>query len=134
CRDRAPELRKIILEVHGKQRNVGLQVAVRLQGALVFSEGFGFADLEHGVAVDPRTRLPVASVTKAITGLALVRALERGEIELDVPIQRYLPDFPRKPEGGITVRLLAAHLAGIRHWANERTPELYARHFEDVGQ
>src|SRR5205823_16404 len=89
---------------------------------------------EHGVAVDPRTRLPVASVTKAITGLALVRALERGEIELDLPIQRYLPDFPRKPEGGITVRLLAAHLAGIRHWANERTPELYARHFDDVAQ
>jgi serine beta-lactamase-like protein LACTB len=47
-------------------------------------------------------------------------------------VQKYVPAFPVKPEGAITLRLLAAHLAGIRHWKKERTPELYATHFENV--
>jgi CubicO group peptidase (beta-lactamase class C family) len=49
---------------------------------------------------------------------------------MDAPIQRYLPEFPAKPGAPITARLLAAHLAGIRHTrAGERTAEFLARHY-----
>jgi CubicO group peptidase (beta-lactamase class C family) len=84
------------------------------------------------VPVTNETRFGVASITKAFTGLALLKLHEVGRIDLDVPIQRYVPAFPVKPGGVITPRLLAAHLAGIRHWGPERNAALYARHFDDV--
>ena len=132
CSERADAVRAAVRDVATRQANVGMSVAIGRGGRIVFSEGFGMADLENQVPATPKTRYSVASITKAFTGAALLKAVERGEIDLDAPIQRYVPDFPRKPGGEITARLLAAHLAGIRHWAEERTPALYARHFDDV--
>ena len=106
CRDRAAELRRIIVEVHTKQRNVGLQAAIRREGSLEFSEGFGLADLEHGVAVDPRTRFTVASITKAITGLALLRAMERGVSESWMSAQSRSDQV--RPRGDVRRSLSAA--------------------------
>ena len=132
CVVHAADIRRAIADVTAKQQNVGLSVAIRRDGRIVLSEGFGFASLEDSIRVTPRTLFPVASVTKAFTGVALLKAAERGQIDLDAPIQRYVPSFPIKPSGAITPRLLAAHLAGIRHWGAERSPALYARHFDDV--
>jgi CubicO group peptidase (beta-lactamase class C family) len=132
CVENADAVRAAVRDVAGKQANVGMSVAISRGGRIVFSEGFGMADLENQVPATPRTRYSVASITKAFTGAALLKAVERGQLDLDAPIQKYVPDFPRKPGGEITARLLAAHLAGIRHWTTERTPELYARHFDDV--
>ncbi|MDB4916902.1 MAG: flp2 [Gemmatimonadetes bacterium] len=132
CAAHASEIRQAVLDVTTRQHNVGLSVAISRYGQIVFSEGFGFADLEDSVRVSPQTRFAIASVTKAFTGIALLKAVERGQIDLDTPIQRYVPSFPRKPGPDITARLLAAHLGGIRHWKDERSPALYARHFDDV--
>src|SRR5438309_4120163 len=62
-------IRQVILELQARQQNVGVQVAVRAGGRLVYSRSFGFADLEDSTRVTPRTILGVASVTKAVTGL-----------------------------------------------------------------
>jgi serine beta-lactamase-like protein LACTB len=133
CRDRRQALRNAIADIQRRQRNVGLSALVMLGGETVIVENLGFADLEHRVPVTSETRFGVASITKAFTGLALLRAHEAGRIDLDAPIQRYVPAFPVKAGGVITPRLLAAHLAGIRHWGQERNAALYARHFDDVG-
>jgi serine beta-lactamase-like protein LACTB len=132
CRDRLPALRNAIADIHRRQRNIGLSALVMLGGETVVAENLGYADLEHRVPVTSQTRFGVASITKAFTGLALLKVHEAGRIDLDAPIQRYVPAFPVKPGGAITPRLLAAHLAGIRHWAQERNADLYARHFDDV--
>ena len=134
CRDKRDDLRAALADIQKRQRNIGLSGLVMLKGETILSEQLGYADLEHKVAVTPATRFGVASITKAFTGLALLKLNERGLIALDTPIQRYVPSFPLKPGAAITPRLLAAHLAGIRHWANERTPALYARHFDDVNE
>jgi serine beta-lactamase-like protein LACTB len=132
CIQNAGAIRAAVTDVATRQANIGMSVAVSHGGRIVFSEGFGMADLEGGVPASPRTRYPIASITKAFTGVAVLKAVERGELDLDAPIQQYVPDFPRKPGPDITPRLLAAHLAGIRHWADERTPALYARHIDNV--
>jgi CubicO group peptidase (beta-lactamase class C family) len=131
-RDKQKRIEETILEVHRKQRNVGLAATVLLRLQPVCRVTLGYADLEHQVPVKSDTRFGVASVTKAFTGVALLKVWEAKKIELDAPIQRYVPSFPEKPDGIITPRLVAAHLAGIRHWGNERTPGLYATHFNDV--
>ena len=103
-----------------------------LGGETVVAENLGYADLENRTPVTADTRFGVASITKAFTGLSLLKLHEGGRIDLDAPIQRYVPAFPVKPGAAITTRLLAAHLAGIRHWGRERDAALYARHFDDV--
>jgi serine beta-lactamase-like protein LACTB, mitochondrial len=132
CRDRGQALKGALADIQRRQRNIGLSALVMLGGETVIAENLGYADLEHHVAVTSETRFGVASITKAFTGLALLKVREAGRIDLDAPIQRYVPAFPVKPGGVITPRLLAAHLAGIRHWGGERNAALYARHFDDV--
>ena len=132
CRDRRQALKAAVADIQRRQRNIGLSALVMLGGEAVIAENLGYADLEHRVPVTNETRFGVASITKAFTGLSLLKLHESGRIDLDAPIQRYVPAFPVKPGGVITPRLLAAHLAGIRHWGQERNAALYARHFDDV--
>ena len=130
--DRRQDLKDALADIQRRQRNIGLSALVMLGGETVVSENLGFADLEHRVPVTNETRFGLASITKAFTGLSLLKLHEAGRIDLDAPIQRYVPAFSVKPGGVITLRLLAAHLAGIRHWGQERNAALYARHFDDV--
>jgi serine beta-lactamase-like protein LACTB len=132
CRERSPALRTAVADIQRRQRNIGLSALVMLGGETVISENLGYADLEHRIPVTSETRFGVASITKAFTGLALLKLHEAGRIDLDAPIQRYVPAFPVKAGGAITPKLLAAHLAGIRHWGSERNAALYAQHFDDV--
>ena len=93
----------------------GLAIAVAIRGDLVWSEGFGYADLEHRVPVTPLTKFRIGSVSKPLTAAALMTLVEAGRLDLDAPIRRYVRQFPDKGEP-ITARQLAGHLAGIRHY------------------
>ena len=93
----------------------GLSVAVGVQGRMVWSEGFGHADIEQSVPVTPRTRFRLGSVSKVLTAAAVARLHEAGKLDLDAPVQKYVPTFPDKG-APITTRQLAGHLGGIRHY------------------
>ena len=109
-------LEAIVREASDRQRNVGLQLVIADRREIRFSMTLGDARLDPPLAVDESTRFQVASVTKAFTGVALLKLVEQGRFDLDAPIQKYVPEFPVNPEGEITSRLLAAHLAGIRSY------------------
>jgi CubicO group peptidase (beta-lactamase class C family) len=91
----------------------GLQVAVAVDGRLVWSEAFGYVDIERRVPVTRTTQFRIGSVSKPLTAAAVALLVEAGKLDLDAPVQRYVPTFPRKP-WPITTRALAGHLAGIR--------------------
>jgi serine beta-lactamase-like protein LACTB, mitochondrial len=110
--------RKMVADLVAQQNIPGLSVAVAVDGEVVWSEGFGFADLENRVDVRPPTRFRIGSVSKLLTAAALARLQEQGRLDLDAPVQRYVPAFPKK-EQEITTRQLAGHLAGIRHYSRE---------------
>ena len=93
----------------------GVSVAVSRGGRLVWSEGIGCADLELQVPVSTVTRMRIGSVSKPLTAAAVGILVEEGRLDLDAPVQRYVPDFPKKA-WPITTRQLAGHLAGIRHY------------------
>ncbi|HEX6643571.1 MAG TPA: serine hydrolase domain-containing protein, partial [Gemmatimonadales bacterium] len=94
----------------------GVSITVMRDGRIVWSEGIGWADLEQRVPVTPLTRFRVGSVSKSLTAAAVGLLVERGRLDLDAPVQRYVPAFPEK-RYPITTRLVAGHLAGIRHYA-----------------
>ena len=107
----------------------GLSAAVGRGGEALWSEGFGFADLTHGVPVTPLTKFRVGSVSKPITAAAMGVLIEAGKLDLDAPVQRYVPTFPEK-RWPVTTRQLAGHLGGIRHYrgaenlSSERYPSV----------
>jgi serine beta-lactamase-like protein LACTB, mitochondrial len=93
----------------------GVQVAVAVNGKLVWSEGFGYADAERKQPVTRETQFRIGSVSKPLTAAALALVYEQGKLDLDAPVQRYVPSFPDKGYP-VTTRQLAGHLAGIRHY------------------
>lgn len=122
----AIEAGRTILETLMRGANLpGLQVAVGLRGERVWSDGFGYADLEQGVPVTPLTRFRIGSIGKPLTAAAAVKLYEEGRLDLDAPIWRYVPEFPGGEEP-ITARQLAGHLAGIRHYHEDEERVRYS--------
>src|SRR5690606_12584046 len=122
----AQELAAAVLE----EANLpALSIAVGIDGAIVWSEGFGYADLELRVPVTPLTRFRIGSVSKPFTATAIGLLLEEGKLDLDAPVQRYVPHFPEK-QWPVTTRQLAGHTAGIRHYVDDEF--LSSRHYDGV--
>jgi serine beta-lactamase-like protein LACTB, mitochondrial len=133
CADSVAAFRRIVSEFQERQQNAAISVGILHRGVTVFREAIGFASLEDQLPADPAMAFSIASVTKAFTGVALLKLVEDGRIDLDAEIQRYMPDFPRHPGGRpVTVRVLAHHLGAVRHWGPERNEQLYSRHFDDI--
>jgi serine beta-lactamase-like protein LACTB len=93
-----------------------ISAALVLDGRLAWADGFGEADLEQDVPARAETVYRIASISKPIAATALMQLVERGQVALDDTIQRYVPTFPRKPEGEIRLRHLLTHTSGIRHY------------------
>ncbi|MGH7664986.1 MAG: serine hydrolase domain-containing protein [Gemmatimonadaceae bacterium] len=121
--------RAFIADSMAKANVPGVSVAVAIDGEIVWSEGFGFADVEQHVPVTPLTRLRIGSVSKSLTAAAVGLLVQEGRLDLDAPVQRYVPSFPRKGHE-ITTRLVAGHLAGIRHYRGDEF--LSQQHYDNV--
>lgn len=93
----------------------GLSVAVITGDGGLWSAGFGTADLETARPVSTRTRFRMYSLAKPITATAAVALAEAGQLELDAPAARYLPELPAHL-GAVTPRQLIGHLSGVRHY------------------
>ncbi len=106
----------------------GISVAVGVRGRIVWAEGFGWADTEARRRVAARTQFRVGSVSKPITSIAVGELIDSGQLDLDAPVQRYVPTFPQKT-WPITTRELGGHLAGVRHYLSDE--EMYrSKHYE----
>ena len=109
------DARAIVREVMSESGTPGASVAVGYHGRVVWSQGFGFADLEHSVPVTTLTKFRVGSVSKPMTAAAIGLLMEAGKLDLDALVQEYVPDFPQK-RWPITVRQVAGHIGGVRHY------------------
>jgi len=118
----------------------GMALGVVQDGQIVHLQGFGAAD-SSGRAVTPQTPFYIGSVTKSFTALAVMQLVEAGKIDLDAPVQEYLPWFEladKEASATITVRNLLNHASGIsekdgnRFWASEQGLEAFVRDFDKV--
>jgi len=93
----------------------GAAVSVVKDAKLFFAKGYGYADLEKGIPVDPEeTGFRIGSVTKLFTWTAVMQLIEQGKLDLDADINTYL-DFrisDTYPEP-ITLRHLLTHTSGF---------------------
>jgi CubicO group peptidase (beta-lactamase class C family)/D-alanyl-D-alanine dipeptidase len=82
---------------------------------IVWAQGFGYADPDKKIPATAKTVYRIGSVSKLFTDIGVMQLVERGDLNLDAPIQTYLPDFhPQNPFGkDITLRQLMSHRAGL---------------------
>ena len=106
--------RKIARALVDAQRVPGFAVTVSIGESVVWRQGFGSADLSVKRPATPETQFRIGSVSKIITATLLMRLVEERRVELDAPIGRYLSLPPHL--AGTTLRQLAGHLAGVRHY------------------
>ena len=95
-----------------------LSIAVGRDGVVLWSEAFGHADLENGTPATPLSKFRIGSVSKPLTATAIGLLVQRGRLDLDAPVQRYVPYFPEKG-WPVTTRQAAGHVAGIRHYRGD---------------
>ncbi len=116
---RAARLDAVIDAAIGEERIVGTVVLVAEAGEIVYRRAAGLADREAGTPVAEDSIFRLASVTKPMVAAAALALVEAGQLGLDEPVTRYLPDFrPRLADGSepvITVRHLLTHTAGLRY-------------------
>lgn len=115
-----------------RDRIPGATVAIGSGDRVIWSEGFGFADLENQVRAGPDTAYRTASIGKPMTATAAMMLAQAGRLDLDSPVQTYCPRFPQKP-WPVTARQLLNHTAGIRHYqpATEEAETYLTRHYDD---
>lgn len=107
----------------------GVSVAVGVDNELCFEKGYGLADVENQVAASAESVYRLASISKMLTGVAVLQLAEAGKLDLAKPIQSYVPGYPEK-QAPITCDLLLKHQSGIRHYKGDleiRSNKHYAR-------
>jgi len=112
------EGRSLARSLVAEERLPGLSLAVAVNGETVWAEGFGFASLEAKTPVTPETQFRIGAVSESLTAAAVGLLAQRGRIDLDAPVQRYVPGFPEK-DGPISTRQLMSHTAGLRRQRGE---------------
>ncbi|MGD9140762.1 MAG: serine hydrolase domain-containing protein, partial [bacterium] len=92
-------------------------VGVAQGGKIVWLEGFGWADGPARRRTTAHTPYPIAYITKPLTATAVMMLAERGEIDLDSPVEHYMIPLEFKSYGGesrdVTIRHLLNHTSGL---------------------
>lgn len=121
-------IRELIREALAETNGASIAVAVGRDGKIIWEEGFGYADRKRRKKATPFTMYSLASISKPFTSTGLMVLVQRGEVDLEAPINDYLGDTKLEGREGdadqATVRRVAEHTAGL--------PLHYQFYFDDV--
>ena len=109
----------------------GGALAVVRDGSIIYSNGYGSADLEHDIPITPKTVFYLASVSKQFVAFCILLLEEQEKLKLTDPVQKYLPDFPEY-KNPITIAHLIHHISGLKDYFDllEAEGKNYLDHIE----
>lgn len=91
----------------------GLSIGIISGNELSYARGFGFRNIERGLpATPPRTIYGIGSITKSFTALAILKLVEEGKLDLQDPVDKYVP-IKLNPTGVVTIHHLLTHSSGL---------------------
>lgn len=93
----------------------GAAIGIIKDGKLIYSKGYGIADLEHDIEITPSSVFYIGSVSKQFVTFSILLLEEQGKLGLDDKIQQYLPDFPEY-DAPLTIRHFIHHTSGVRDY------------------
>src|SRR6056297_3375763 len=95
----------------------GMNIAIIKDGKKVWADAFGYANVEKEIKMTTETTCRVESISKSVTAWGIMKLVEDGKIELDVPVREYLTDWDfskyKFSAEKITTRMLLSHTAGM---------------------
>lgn len=107
---------KISQQTFSQNNFPGMAVSVMQNGEIIWSKGYGFANIELKEKIDPSKHLfRIGSVSKTLTAALMAQLYEEGKLNLYEDVRTYVPSFPEK-KFPVHVNELAHHVAGIRHY------------------
>ncbi|PHS62862.1 MAG: serine hydrolase [Flavobacterium sp.] len=117
-------------------------VLVSEQGKVIYKKGFGMANMEWDLPNQPNTKHRLGSITKQFTAMLILQLVAEGKIDLQEPITKYLPDYPKATGDIITTHHLLTHTSGIPNYTsfpnfmkdksrNPYTPEEFVKTFDE---
>jgi len=109
----------------------GLSVAVALNGEIVWAEGFGWSDVENQTPLTPLTRFRLGALSKPVTAVAAALLHDRGRLDLDAPVQRYVPAYPMK-QWPVTTRQLLSDVGGVARVRGDNNDAMPTQHCSSV--
>jgi CubicO group peptidase (beta-lactamase class C family)/D-alanyl-D-alanine dipeptidase len=111
----AAELERFITQEMKDKKLPAVSIALVEDQTIVWAKGFGMAKPKEGVPATAETVYRVGSVSKLFTDIGIMQLVEKGQLDLDAPVTKYLPDFqPQNPtDKPITLRQLMSHRAGL---------------------
>lgn len=108
------EIDRFITHQMATQHIPGLALAITHENQVLHVKGYGKANAQESVT--PQTQFPIASLSKSFTAVAVLQLVESGQIDLDAPVQKYLPEFTladAKTASQITIRQLLNQISGL---------------------
>jgi CubicO group peptidase (beta-lactamase class C family) len=110
----AVERGREIVRANLSERNLpGLSVAAGIDGAIVWAEGFGFANIENGLPVTPDHLFRIGTASTVLTSAGIGLLVDEGRLSLDDEIQTYAPEFPEK-QWPVTIRQVMGQVGGLK--------------------
>ncbi|MFD2517699.1 serine hydrolase [Salinimicrobium flavum] len=112
AQDKARQIEDLLNKYHEYGQFNG-SVLVADDGEVIFSDGFGMANMEYDIPNQPDTKHRLGSITKQFTAALILQLVEQGKLELDKPISTYLPDYKGPAADVVTIHHLLTHSSGI---------------------
>lgn len=122
---------RVVARALAENRIVGCVVIGAQDGKILYSKASGLADRENNLPMQKNTIFRLASMTKPLVSVAVLRLVDQNILKLDDPVTKWLPDFRPKTADGkipiITIRHLLTHTAGLNYSFFENTEGPYHR-------
>ena len=111
AQDNSARMEQVVQSYVANKQFMG-SVLVAQDGKVVFSKGYGFANLEWDVPNSPTAKFRLGSVTKQFTAVCILLLEERGKLKIDDAVKKYMPDAPAAWDK-VTIFNLLTHTSGI---------------------
>jgi CubicO group peptidase (beta-lactamase class C family) len=123
CSARFDPLRELFAAKLESGEDLGASLALNIDGEMVVDLWGGWADEARTVPWTENSITNIFSTTKAMTSLAALVLVDRGELDLDANVAKYWPEFAARGKAGIKVRQLLSHTSGVSGWEQPITLE-----------
>jgi CubicO group peptidase (beta-lactamase class C family) len=123
CSARFDPLRELFAAKLESGEDLGASLAVNIDGEMVVDLWGGWADEARTAPWGENTITNVFSTTKAMTALAALVLVDRGQLDLDANVATYWPQFAARGKAGVKVRHLLSHMSGVSGWDQPITLE-----------
>jgi CubicO group peptidase (beta-lactamase class C family) len=109
----APKQVDAVFSAYDRSDSPGCAVGILKDGRVLYQRGYGLANLEHNVPITPRSAFHIASGSKPFTALSILLLEKDGQLSLEDPVRKYVPELPDYGRP-LTIRHLLDHTSGLK--------------------